>query len=233
MQRRKFLIGMGSLAAGTAAATGTGAFSSVSANRDVAVSVAGDQSAYLALDATSAYAANITSTAEGDQGELALDFTGAYGDQNGSGLNTAAETGVEDVFTITNQGTNGVYVWIATNDYNAGGATSVETVAGDEGNVGTSQGDNSEVDISYPDGAGSSGAEISSNGPSRTPGGYVYLNAGESTSVDINFFVNDSDPETWYKEWQINADTSAPVAGDYSDSGLQGHSDDDLSTDDV
>jgi hypothetical protein len=37
VKRRKVLIGLGSLAAGSAATVGTGAFTSVSANRDISV----------------------------------------------------------------------------------------------------------------------------------------------------------------------------------------------------
>jgi len=50
MERRKFVIGLGSLAAGGAAATGTGAFSAAQVSgRDANISVAGDDSALLQL----------------------------------------------------------------------------------------------------------------------------------------------------------------------------------------
>ena len=140
--RRKFIAGLGALATGSAAAMGTGAFTSVSANRDVSVGVAGDASAYLGLDADSAYAKQTAG------GELALDFTGDYTEQNGSGLNTRAETAFEGVFDIQNNGTNDVYVWIATNNPEAGGAQSVEVVAGGEGDVGTTDSGNA-VDSRY------------------------------------------------------------------------------------
>jgi len=50
MQRRKFVIGLGALASGTAAAVGTGAFSSVNADRDFEFEVENDGDAYLRLD---------------------------------------------------------------------------------------------------------------------------------------------------------------------------------------
>ena len=106
MERRKFLIGAGSLAAGAAAATGTGAFSSAKAGRSVDVAVADDASAFLALDqgdnANSAY----TSTSDG---ELVVEFTG---DSTAMGDGVASDSLMtfEDVFKVRNQGTQRVEV---------------------------------------------------------------------------------------------------------------------------
>ncbi len=49
MDRRKFVLSVGALAGGGSLALGTGAFSSVEAERDVGVTVADDASAYLAF----------------------------------------------------------------------------------------------------------------------------------------------------------------------------------------
>ncbi len=49
MKRRKFLIGAGALAAGGAAALGSGAFTSVEADRDISVEVTGDNNALVRL----------------------------------------------------------------------------------------------------------------------------------------------------------------------------------------
>jgi len=50
MERRKFVVGLGSLAAGGAAVTGTGAVSQFnSGDRDISAEVVGDASAYVAL----------------------------------------------------------------------------------------------------------------------------------------------------------------------------------------
>jgi len=49
MQRRKFVLGLGSLAAGGAAATGTGAFSFTQTDRNISLDVVADNNAYLAL----------------------------------------------------------------------------------------------------------------------------------------------------------------------------------------
>ena len=103
MQRRKFLVGMGSLAAGSAAAMGTSAFSFVQANRDVTVSVAGDSSALLKLEPNSGPNGEY---AETENGEVALDFTDTS--EGGSGLNDRTFVNFEDVLTVTNQGTQPV-----------------------------------------------------------------------------------------------------------------------------
>lgn len=110
MQRRKFVLGMGSLAAGGAAAMGTGAFSSVDADRDMTVQVEGDQSAYLQLTSQSEYAS------QGDDGTLDISFDN--NDHGGEGLNNNADTAFTDVFRIENKGTNEVKVWIDLTEIN-------------------------------------------------------------------------------------------------------------------
>jgi len=80
MERRKFLIGMGSLAAGTAAATGTGAFTAMSATRDANIDVVTDSDGLIGLVDTSD--GNVVRTT--DNGELTIDFTA---DGNAGGVN--------------------------------------------------------------------------------------------------------------------------------------------------
>ncbi|OSO90463.1 hypothetical protein B9H04_17020 [Halorubrum ezzemoulense DSM 17463] len=98
--RRKFLAGLGALASGSAAAVGTGAFTSVSANRVVSVDVSDDQNAYLQLR-PSKYA-DFTTT-DGN-GVLEMDFSGVNG-QTGDGVNANATTGFGPELTIRNNGT--------------------------------------------------------------------------------------------------------------------------------
>jgi hypothetical protein len=107
MQRRKFIAGMGSLAAAGAAGIGTGAFTSVSADRTLTVDVAGDASAYLALEPSDGPNAEFA-TETGDT--LEINFTDS--EEGGSGLNEDARTVIRDVFKITNQGTQDVFVWV-------------------------------------------------------------------------------------------------------------------------
>ena len=97
MDRRKFVIGMGSLAAGGAAAMGTGAFASVEATRSVNVNVAGDGSAYLGLIDTSPYA-------ETNGKQMQLNFAG-NGD-GGSGINADSVSTFDGVFKMVNNGPN-------------------------------------------------------------------------------------------------------------------------------
>jgi hypothetical protein len=108
MQRRKLIAGMGSLAAGAAAVTGTGAFTSVEADRAVNVAVADDANAYLGLDDIDSSPNSEYIDASGNQLVLNLDSTGS----GGSGFNADAETRIDDLIRVTNQGTQTVNVWV-------------------------------------------------------------------------------------------------------------------------
>jgi hypothetical protein len=83
MERRKFVIGMGSLAAGGAAATGTGAFTAATVSRDAEISVANDANGYLQLTAGGARGVG-DKVADDGNGELRIDL-GA--NASGSGIN--------------------------------------------------------------------------------------------------------------------------------------------------
>jgi hypothetical protein len=100
---------MGSLAAGGAAAMGTGAFTSVNANRRVDVETAGDASAYLALEPSSGANGNYATT---EDGKLAIQLDGSDDTPGGDGVNDDAVTKIEDVFRMRNQGTQPVYIYI-------------------------------------------------------------------------------------------------------------------------
>ncbi|WP_147439892.1 hypothetical protein [Haloarcula sp. Atlit-7R] len=105
MQRRKFLVGMGSLAAGSAAAMGTGAVDRVTAGRDVSISVVGDASAEVQLVATSKYASYNNDDA------LELDLPD---------LNPDADLEFYDLFTIRNASNQSLGIFVD----NAGAAAS-------------------------------------------------------------------------------------------------------------
>jgi hypothetical protein len=83
MDRRKFLIGLGSLAAGGAAASGTGAFTAARLGRNGDVGVVTDEKAYIKLDEGGAPGADERLTVDG--GELQIDFDG--NGAGGSGVN--------------------------------------------------------------------------------------------------------------------------------------------------
>ena len=82
MERRKFVIGLGSLAAGGAAATGTGAFTAATVPREADIGVQNDSNAYLQLNAGGAR--GVQDRVGKENGELYIDFDE---DAGGSGVN--------------------------------------------------------------------------------------------------------------------------------------------------
>ncbi|AEH38163.1 DUF1102 domain-containing protein [Halopiger xanaduensis] len=107
MHRRKFVIGVGSLAAGSAAAIGTGAFDSVEAERTVTAELADDADAYLALESSSSHS-------EVDpNGRLKIfDINGITNDGGGHGVGGNSEYHFDGVFEVTNQGTDTVHFYV-------------------------------------------------------------------------------------------------------------------------
>lgn len=99
-----------SLAVVVSVVYGTGAFDSLTAQRDASVQVTGDASGYLGLapadGPNGAYASY-------RNGQLRVSLNGALdANASGSGVNPDAVTTVRDIFTITNQGTQPVAVWL-------------------------------------------------------------------------------------------------------------------------
>jgi len=104
MQRRKFIIGAGALASGSAAAVGTGAFSSVEAERTIDLSTEDDSNALLEITLNNDYDGDgeeyVTETSDG-RFEIAVD-----------NLNREAVTRFEDLFTVANTGGQDLDLWI-------------------------------------------------------------------------------------------------------------------------
>lgn len=96
MERRKFILGVGSLAAGGAAAMGTGAFAVDAENRDANGTIENDANAYLSLEP--GQYSRLSS-----DGELEINL---------DRLNANAVTTLDDVFYIRNTGTGDVDVSI-------------------------------------------------------------------------------------------------------------------------
>ena len=117
MKRRAFIIG----AAGTAAAgaaIGTGAFSSVEAERTVSVALADDSQAYLEFNRGSESSDNSSQhTGREDTGKdtIKIDINSLAGGGNGTGdgANFSALSTFDALFEIRNSGSEGddVYVW--------------------------------------------------------------------------------------------------------------------------
>jgi hypothetical protein len=109
------------------ALVGTGAFTTVSAERSVEVSTAGDASAFLQLTADSPYVES-----PGDTLSINLDAQGADG--NDSGFNEEAVTQLSGVIQITNNAADGssTTVGVSTDGADSASATGSITVLVDD-----------------------------------------------------------------------------------------------------
>lgn len=110
MERRTFIAALSALTGGGALAAGTGAFSSVEAERDFAVTVADDASSYLGIQPTDEPNGNYADMS-GDT--LAINLTDdnnniGNGIHGGEGINPNATTTIADLFEVRNQGTQEV-----------------------------------------------------------------------------------------------------------------------------
>ena len=117
MNRRNVLIGLGAVAAGGGAALGTGAFSSVEADRTVNISTAGDSSALLSLTLDTASYNGLSDTSGSDSGPnnentIQIDL---------ESINDNAVTTFDDALIIENNGNNSVDLSI--NDDSLNGVT--------------------------------------------------------------------------------------------------------------
>ena len=108
-KRRKFLAGLGALVSGSAAAMGTGAFTSTEAERSINVNVAEDTNAFLGLDSISGSPNSEDYARVTENGELQLFATRNV---DGDGFNLDSVTLVDDLFKITNQSSQGQYVYL-------------------------------------------------------------------------------------------------------------------------
>jgi hypothetical protein len=115
MNRRQLIAALGA-ATGASGIVGTGAFTSVRADRSVDVQVAGDDSAYLRLtEASDRRSADPGDNSKayvdtsGDQ--VSLDFSGSNDTADlGDGFNVDAVTEIKDLLKMENQGTQSVYL---------------------------------------------------------------------------------------------------------------------------
>ena len=117
MERRKFVIGLGSLAAGGAAATGTGAFTSVEANRSMTINTRYNGDALLGISPAGSNNSDAYvqggSVNGGYQNAQSIVLGGGKFTENGAyGVNADATTVIRDLLSIKNQGSQTVYVYI-------------------------------------------------------------------------------------------------------------------------
>jgi hypothetical protein len=96
MQRRKFVVGLGSLAAGASAAVGTGALSKTAMDRDLTGTIADDtNSAYVQVSGSNRNGAHVDTS--GTQIALRFDGTNTNG---GDGLNSDSINWFDNTFGV-------------------------------------------------------------------------------------------------------------------------------------
>ena len=115
MKRRKFIVGTGAAATGGSVLIGSGAFTSVQADRNVTVNVADDAQALLRLDPDDTDYPNSAYAVETD-GVVEIDITEDGSGFDGEGISPFATTTIEEVFPIENQGTQEVQVSVESAD---------------------------------------------------------------------------------------------------------------------
>jgi hypothetical protein len=101
VKRRKMLIGMGALAAGSAAGVGTGALSSQESPRAVSAAVVNDSGGTLQFNLGHASLENTEYATIGEDGQLRLNFDGTA--NSGDGLNPDSTYDIDNVFQVINQ----------------------------------------------------------------------------------------------------------------------------------
>lgn len=193
MKRRRFVVGLGGLAAGSSALLGTGAFTSVTSTRGVDVQVVNEGSdAYLKMvpssDPNGVFAKN---TAGGYQGELQLDFDGEIPDEDaGSGLGTDSVYDFDSVFEVTNQGTQTVYLDASFSDPEGENTT----LSADE-----------KIDIYFYAGS-------NSGTPIDGTDGELRLNVGESGSIGVHVETNEAPIDVQQVTATITADGNSTAS---------------------
>jgi hypothetical protein len=110
MKRRQVLAALGAVSGSGALLTGTGAFTSVSADRNIAVRVADDSNAFLRL--APCPGSDNGGYVDNSNGLLTIDLSESNGNDPpaGKGVNLNAVSVFDNVFQIANQGTQDVCV---------------------------------------------------------------------------------------------------------------------------
>lgn len=111
MKRRTLLASLGTLTAGAAGITGSGAFTSTTATRGVSATVTTEDAAYLSLEPHPTSTEGGFANQAGTSNELSLDFNRGGNLGAGVGLNPDSTYAFDEVFQVTNQGTQTVYAY--------------------------------------------------------------------------------------------------------------------------
>lgn len=192
------MMGLGSVAAGGAAVTGTGAFSFAETTRGISVNFAPDDTSLLRLEPSGkpngAYA-------ELNGGEINFSFDGSDPSVPGSGLNQDSVYLFDEVAHIGNQGTQPVDVQIADTVGNGFWSTNFTAYIGSNDNRQslwpkdgkTSNFDNKLTNQSYSD--------LVDTGPEA-----VELAVGDSVALGVGFAVPDGNLGSKSEEMVIRAE---------------------------
>lgn len=205
MDRRKFLLGAGSTAIGMSAIIGSGAISSITADRDVDLAIAADSNGYLGLEAgDSPYVRE-------EDGLIVFDFDDTQG-VAGDGLNNRADTTLGDAFAIRNNSDRELNVWASFTDPDgnaidptSGAARSVELLVAGR-------------DITYPHYEDKGGEPETSRVLEQTvDAGHVPFGQGRREPVEMRFLVYGSDdPRDSPFRIVFHASEEEPEAGDWN-----------------
>jgi len=190
MERRKFVIGVGSLVSGAAAGVGTGAVSSITADRDATFSMEGDSNAYLTLEPGDNH--YVTQT---DGGLIQFDF---------DRVNKRADTTLEEAFTIKNAADRELYVWAQVLD-EFGNVLNVDTSANLSVELlvdGT--------DITYPGGREKNDVDTSRFYGKTEETGAVKFTQGQAEDVEMRIFVRGDTDELNVGRIVFHADEDEP-----------------------
>lgn len=128
MDRRKFLIGMGSTAAGASALVGSGAFTFAQMDRGIQVDVVNDDKAYLALKE----GGENGEYASVNSGEIEFEFTD--GQVNGNGINQNSVYLFDDVARVINKGSQTIGLTIPDTSTNGWWSTNFVAYVGTDDN---------------------------------------------------------------------------------------------------
>jgi len=203
MERRKFVIGLGALTSGSAAAVGTGAFQATGTRQQGGLNaqVEGGANANLGINPNTS---NDFVSGSGRSDELSIDFTA----ENGGGLNINGVTEVRPAFSLTNNFSEPFFVEIYNPLRNPDISSSEENRATtSQGSGSNSGGSNNRVEVPAGLDVQFIGATdgVLTNG---SPEGDVALidRADGPSSYD---FQDPEDPSTI----QVNIDESTPAGG--------------------
>ena len=175
MERRKFMIGAGSTAIGASAIVGSGAFSSVNAERSARVETTEDSDANLAFKANEEY--------EGDQEDYVTETEDGTVEFTFENINRNAVTVYDDLFVVKNNGTQSVRL-------------RVENDPGEPGKDpiwGSGVGSDGPMDIKHPEG----GSMVGGNFQQTRANGSIELDPGEKLVLTVELDTRGFGDDSW------------------------------------